>query len=220
MPCHSINVGSAPPHNSCPSARPAMRQRYRPCGLARSAATACPASSPCARSAASVSSSLAQRATMCSSRGRSRSRGQQRGIVQAEPARPGRRRCFGVDGDDLQVGHREGRAADGHQPVVRAHAHVLAAGGRSRTEQLLAPGRALLQRGCSHHQVVDHRTHRFTCPSMHGVTCTADPDLARPATARTPGRRGPAPCPAPPRRRPAPSPRRSATAPGWRSGCR
>ena len=46
---------------------------------------------------------------------------QQRGIVQAEPARPRRRRRLRVDGDDLQVGHREGRAADGQQPVVRAH---------------------------------------------------------------------------------------------------
>ena len=195
MPCHSISVGSAPPHSSWPSARPAMRQRYRPFGLARSAATAWPASRPCAASAASVASSRVLRATRCSSRG-ARAAAPACRLVQAEPARARWRRRIGVDGDDFQVGHREGRAGDGQQPVVRAHGHVLAAGRGRGAEHALAPLPRLAP-ACARadHQVVDRGGHSSTSPRMQALTSpptqTVSPSLSM---CTRPARCSAAPC--------------------------
>jgi hypothetical protein len=88
----------------------------------------------------------------------------QRRLVQAEPARPLRRRRVRIDRDDLQVGRRKFGRCDVQQAVVRAHEGVSAARPRGHAEVLFTPAHALLQIGGADHQMVECRRHSATSP--------------------------------------------------------
>ena len=83
----------------------------------------------------------------------------QAGIVEVEPARAAGVGRVGVDGDDLEVGAREGVGRDAKDPVVRAHQRVPAAGRGRDAERALAPRDALVERARGEHEVVEFAVH-------------------------------------------------------------